>query len=284
MKRSYSFHDTSIIVRFDNAPGIAGLWHRVLNMLAAYGFEIGRDPRIEKHYSCLGKDHRLGRFGDLHLASERNDQHRWNRKNQGGSCTFEFFQEIVTENRNGGKYDFDKLAKMPYLVRLRFLHARQAIAWMLDAEGIVDESGPVLSRLPALEQLRYKLKGCWHAKGRPIEEWQPDDRSGSNSRDKDGNKLRPGDLRCFYHRGRLMQGRVYYSLNMMWYVVIGPRELTCHAAGEFFAWRPGLPRRKGSDPVTKVQQSLKRAVESQNFERAIVCRDWLKRHSNPQAA
>ena len=107
-KNSYQIHDTTIYYRNNTvkAPKGADSWrfkyphfgtlHRLFNMLRAEGFTIENDAEVAK---CIRDDYFIGRRGDLELYA-----HRY-------PAGFEimFFQNIVIENQNGGRYDFDKL-------------------------------------------------------------------------------------------------------------------------------------------------------------------------------
>lgn len=287
MKLIYHISDASLHVRMEGMRPTP-LWHRILNALAAAGYQVGRDPRIEKSYPTLGKTHRYGRHGHLEFKSDINDWQRFgqDKRGIGGGFEFKFFQNLVVKNKAGGEYDFSKLQKMPFLVRMRYQHALRLFVRMLDAEGFSNESDPDRTRVPALDQIRHGQKNSWHCKVDPITEWQPSDASQYNWKDADGNRLRPGHVRYFYHySGHLMRATVYYSLNNMWYAVVGPRTVHSVCCNHFFAWRPGLTRRKPVDPVQKVEAALARAVKALDFERAIVCRNWLQaRNIQPKAA
>ena len=119
-ERTFFVTDTSLIISCStnerdrrmnwNRPDYE-TFNRLLAALTDGGFTIGPDPDIEKNYSLLGKYHREGRrptlAGDLWLTAEVYPT----------GMKVEFFQEVVTENRNGGRFDFDRRKKMPYIIR-----------------------------------------------------------------------------------------------------------------------------------------------------------------------
>ena len=85
-----------------------GIQHRLFNMLRDEGFEITSDNSVVK---SIRRNHFVGKKGKLKFKSHRYPN--------GFEITF--FQEINTENPNGGFYDFDKFQKMPYLVKKQFI-------------------------------------------------------------------------------------------------------------------------------------------------------------------
>lgn len=68
----------------------------------------------------------------------------------------EFFQEVVIENRNEGYYDFDKLEKMPYLIRCKFLISRKHICELLESAGYSNRAEPSFKY--AYDRVIYKIK------------------------------------------------------------------------------------------------------------------------------
>lgn len=82
-----------------------------MNFLQECGFKVTKDPRIEANYKCLSKDHRYGKKGSLEFKAERYP----------AGFKINFFQNVEFKNPNGGEYDFDKLEKMPYLVKLSMM-------------------------------------------------------------------------------------------------------------------------------------------------------------------
>lgn len=105
--RIFWLHDGSFCVststgRRDRFGGLGNDWetyNRLKNVLAGKGFEIGADPWISKQYPSLNDSHHAGRCRDLHFACEVYP----------AGCKFEFYQEIVTVNSNGGRYNLDPL-------------------------------------------------------------------------------------------------------------------------------------------------------------------------------
>ena len=139
-KNSYRIYDTTIYYRNNTVEAPNGLdsWrfkyphfgtlHRIFNMLRAEGFTIENDAEVAK---CIRRDYYIGRRGDLELYA-----HRY-------PAGFEimFFQNVVIENKSGGRYDFHKFQKMPYMIRLQFMKYRdKIIALLKSVEDLKDES------------------------------------------------------------------------------------------------------------------------------------------------
>jgi len=76
--------------------------YRLLNFMKDRAFNIKHDEHVDK---TIREDYWYGKKGDLEFVA-----HRYPR-----GFSFEFFQNINFKNSNGGRYDFDKFDKMPYL-------------------------------------------------------------------------------------------------------------------------------------------------------------------------
>lgn len=75
-------------------------------MLAADGFNVQRDPDVDK---IIRKDYYIGKFHDLEFEA----------KKYPNGFEIGFFQNVVYENPNGGRYDFDKFSKMPRMISVK---------------------------------------------------------------------------------------------------------------------------------------------------------------------
>lgn len=131
-KDCYSIYDTSL--SFINNTECNGpdwhkqrfhhyaLLHRVFNMLRNEGFEIEKDKNVPK---IIRKSHFVGRRGDLEFYAERYPR----------GFRIEFFQNVNFENPNGGRYDFEKFQKMPYLIRLQYIKYMNKIVRIMNQLG-----------------------------------------------------------------------------------------------------------------------------------------------------
>lgn len=269
MNKRFSLIDATLYVHMEGCSP-RPIWHRCLNALKAAGYQVGPDMRIRTQYPTLDRNHRSGLHSQLQFESEI-----WDYPKGRHGFKLEFYQDVVKKHPVSGKYDFNRVATMPFLIRMRFNHAIREIRAFLLKEGFIDQSEDP-SKLSATDKVRMRILSSGHCRVDPLTEWQPD--SSRNGTSADGDRLYPGEVRYFYHNGHLTRGTIYYGLNNMWYAVTGSRTYVCVSAHQLFHWKPGLTRRPAVDPVKKVQASMERAVKAHNFERAIVCRDWLLTH------
>lgn len=208
---------TFIGVRTDSTISHPTL-NKLFEMLETRSWKIQVDQETLKNYPIIAKDYFQGKKGDLYFKSKRYP----------AGFEIEFYQEINTINPNGGKYDFDKLKHMPYLIRCQFLVELKHIKQLLLNEGYKDNSKPVLKN--AFEKVMYHIKSCWH-----YEENKADKQPNYNATDKDGKRLRDGEIKYFRDRkGRLQKGTIYHNINNMWWVIINKFEYTNKASFEFF--------------------------------------------------
>lgn len=203
--------------------------HRVLNFMKDRGFEVGRDPRIERYYKCLSKDHWYGRKGDLEFKAERYPN----------GFSINFFQNINYENSNGGEYDFDKFGKMPYLIKLMFLNETRHIKdFLIDLkiEGSYESEYKL-----AEDNIKHDYVESWHHEQEHMN-FKLSDLDGQtcdgyrNNVDRDNKIIYNGQIKYFRHRkdGRLRRGKVYRNLNNMWWVILSDTEYTNMASFELF--------------------------------------------------
>lgn len=267
-KNRYWTYDTSICV--GTKPGLYDFFERgkegdwksynaVRRALQRLGYSFHQDPEVKKRHRTLAPTHHAGSKGLLHFACDLYQT----------GFKVEFYEDVVRDNPNGGRYHFDKLKKMPYLVRLQLERARQVILGTLDRLGFLDEREPVLPPLQEILKDRVKSRHNYAT------ETQPD----YNVQDADGVRLKDGDLRYFWTRnGRLARGPVYYNLNSMWWVITGPRDRDNVSVSQLFTYNSARPMRKLSiEPLVNISRGLRKAIERQDFERAAVIRDVIKR-------
>src|SRR5690554_2719844 len=107
-----SFHvwDSGVDVHF-KAEVSHPILLKILELMKIRGFNVGSNPRIDRDYAILSKDHFAGNKGELLFEADKFPV----------GFKFEFYQEINTINPHGGKYDFNKFKMMPYLIKKRFL-------------------------------------------------------------------------------------------------------------------------------------------------------------------
>lgn len=98
--KNFAVRETNITVRGDKEISHP-IFLRMLEMMRGRGFTVGSDPRIDRDYAILSKDHFAGSKGDLLFIADKYNT----------GARIEFYQEINVENRNGGRYDFNKFKK-----------------------------------------------------------------------------------------------------------------------------------------------------------------------------
>ena len=208
---------TTISVR----KGTKDTLNKVFSLLKSRGFTIQTDQRILEEYPILADKHWEGSKKDLLFKA----------KIYPAGFELEFYQEIVTENRNGGYYDFNKYEMMPYLIRCEYIITRKYICELLENEGYKNETEPSFAL--AIDEVMHRIKSCWHYKeGKELPEYEHPE---YNARDKDGKKLKNGQVKYFRdYKGRLMRGTIYHNINNMWWVVLNKHDFTNKAAFEFF--------------------------------------------------
>lgn len=263
-------HDTDLIVWYADPkdPAVKATRDAIVRKLRDRGFKMGPDPRIVKDYPVLKQYHHVGRLGDLQVHVEL----------AGRSVKVEFFQDVVCENRAGGRYDFRKRDRMPYLIGKRYEVEREKLFQLCEARGLT----VIRARRPLLgmDFVNQRRAECWHWQGGKLLERIYD----YNSKMADGGQVHEGDTVYFadYWAGRrIVRGVARYNLNNMWWVVLPSGEVRNIASFELYR-REGLPadlrgRHIDKRRVDKRLAELKdAAVKAEQYERAAVLRDLLR--------
>ena len=240
-------------------------FNAIRKLLTSNGFLFHQDQDVKKRHRCLARTHFHGQYGDLQFKA----------KIYPVGMEFEFYQDIVHENPHGGYYDFNKLEKMPYVIRLRFFWTLNKIVRLLEDMGFENHTKPVYkTALEKVMQHRAEVE-AFHGKN-----FYVGARLSYNAKDADGNCLEDGMFRYFRdYNGRLLRGTIYHNLNNMWWVVVNKDCYRNIAAFELFELNESVfrgrcvhPRRRKS----KLESLLATAISNQDFEKAIVYRDLLK--------
>lgn len=262
--KSFNIHDSTVLVATEAFKEDWGLYNALRRLLKDAGFSCHQDPYVKKHWRTLARTHHAGARRDVHFASEICPT----------GMKVMFHEDVIRDNKNGARYHFDKMLKMPYLRRLAVRLMHRKIARCLEEFGFKDKSYVAPENaLDYIHARRGEIE-AFHGTAfyrRPVELY--------NSKDAEGGTLADGELRYFRSRsGHLRRGPVYHNLNGMWWVAVSPFEARNVASSEFFSYDAARHGKKDvPDRVPKMKVALKRAVLAEDFERACGIRDAIRR-------
>jgi len=236
---------------------------------------------IERYGLNFARRDRYCRKGDLHAHLSVGGRH----------IELNIWQELHNvSNPNGGRYDYDKEHRMPYLLRLQMEHTRRRIrdylvnifdGYAFAPPKISSPNPDALAYFNAQWDSEHDTRRGSHRFERGADGWPSYAALSSwDRRDADGIPLRHGDVRCMRDsHGRLRRGRVYGGINGQWFMVYGPgaRDYSHHSARSFFSHAPGMPRKQVTEQcrARRLESELERAVKARNYERAAVLRDVM---------
>lgn len=247
---------------------------RIVQTLNRLGWTVGPWDKTEQ-YKCIALNHRTcskgGLKGELDVS---------------GRCIkFEMWQDVTPpKNSNGGRYDFDKEDRMPYVLRLEMERTRRRIRDYLcnvftgytfndkSSDGRSAKHG--FMYLTALEWIAECYRTSWHFKG----DTAAYKIEGYNSKSADGGTVQHGQpVWCFDYHGRIQQGTAYYNINNMWWVALGQYDVTNKASFELYTSCPDNPRvKRNADRRRKrLEGEMAKAIKAMKFERAAQLRDIL---------
>jgi hypothetical protein len=171
------------------------------------------------------------------------------------------------DNRNGRRYDFDKLARMHKLDQLRVrLEFDRILSWLgtLASVTITYSEDKTLSPMQRIER---GYAESWHkAKelGRPTPQYD------SNRESKNGSLLEQGQTVWFADaKGRIIRGSAFYNINNMWWVIAGGK-LHNKSSRELYTVQPDNLRVKRNEREARkrLERELAAAIERMDFLRA----------------
>lgn len=208
------------------------LFKETMRFLGSIGFFVGEDKEIKKNFEILNPYHRYGRYGDLEFKSEI----------YGIGFEITFFQNVCYENPNGGYSDFDKLKKMPYLIRLQF-------------ELTIKKLTAFFENMDIKVSRKKEYKGARFIVQQYIESWNKTEKEifdlseidgetpeySYQSLDRDHKVIRNGDLKYYRDNctGYLYRGKAYHNINNMWWVLQPCGTVRNVAAFELFDLQEG---------------------------------------------
>ncbi|SHO50161.1 hypothetical protein [Anaerocolumna xylanovorans] len=239
-KDCYRIYDTGIQYTNNTERNPGGLWrghkfrhygtqHHIFNMLRDEGFQISKDSKVHR---IIRSNYFIGKRGDLEFYAEQFPN----------GFKIEFFQNINFENPCGGRYDFRKFQKMPFLIRLQYIKYMNKIVYLLNIlEDLEDESCKYYKL--AEDKIKAAYVREWHHEQKDMN-FNLSDTDGQtqesyNGRDRDKKTLHNGDIKYFRHwDGRIYRGKVYHNINNMWWVILNKYERTNIASFELFDLTP----------------------------------------------
>lgn len=261
-------HDSSIGIWQDKCPDPSfrtEVYAVLIHDMRARGWSIKQDRRVYQHYRCLSPNHRLGARGSLRCTIELS----------GRVVKVEFWSTAAPQsNRNGRRYDFDKMTRMHHIDGLRVeLEFRRITAWLATLAP-VKVSRSAERDMPAMHFIEKRYAESWHndkALGRP--HWHSDDQRKS----KDGALLEHGQTVWLAdYKGRIVRGVAYYNLNNMWWVIAGG-QLRNEGSHSLYSILPADLRAKQNGRVrrNRLEKELSIAIARMDFQRAHLLKRLL---------
>ncbi len=249
---------------------IETLYLNICQYFKRRGFKVGRDEEMFKEYPSIAKGYKYGFKNDL----------EFNSKPTGAGFVFEFYQNIVFENSNGGKYDFNKYEKMPYRLKLTYRNEMLRLAKFLESKDV-----EIFIKVPLsdIEEIIKSNQDNTHIHGKNInclddiriymESEAGSYNRGHNSKDKDGKQITCGDIKYFYHylTNRLSRGIVYHHINNMWWVLVHGKRYN-KASFDLFDLSPETPTRKKLSKeaqINRMEKQLKILEGKRLYDKCI---------------
>lgn len=262
-------HDASVRANIDGGePASELLFKGVIRKLGQRGFIVGKDPRIEREHKILSRWHREATYqttqGTLYVS-----MHFFPR-----GVEFEGWQNVNHENPHGGKYDFDKLARMPYLIRMAWLKFESIAVGYLMSQGLAlrpqrrrYQDDPLGAFNDDWEMNRFRRDESGWPNESELRLWK--------QIDADGIPMRQGSFRyVLNYDGRWWKVRVYGGINGMWLGVCKDAIVNRNASDfHSVVWESDL-RRRTFDRST-IRNRISKRIEAA-FSEAAKNRNWKK--------
>jgi hypothetical protein len=259
------------------------VFNRIIQQLNRLGWKCEVPEDKVKQYSLnFARNYRYCRKGDLQAELGVSGRH----------IEFKMWQSVNTPTRpdHGGKYESNKEAVMPYLLRLEMERTRRRIrdylcnifsGYEFDTarkDGRTNKRG--VGHLTALEWVQGCYETSWHFKG----DWPAyiarENGMAYNRKSADGKLLEHKQRVWLYDgKGRLCTGIAYYNINNMWWVVIGKYGIRNEACFSFYTVCPDDVRAKNNTRLRRgrLEGELAKAIKAMDFKRA----ELLKRQLFP---
>jgi hypothetical protein len=245
------------------------LYLNICNYFKRRGFKVGRDEESYKNYPLISKGRKYGIKNDLEFNSEPS----------GYGFKFEFYQNIVFENSNGGKYDFDKYDKMPYRLKLTYRNEMLRLAKFLESKDV-----EVFIKVPLndIQEIIKSDQENTHIHGKNInclddiriymESEAGSYNRGNNSKDKNGKQIVCGEVKYFYdYNNRISRGVVYHHINNMWWVLVHGKRNNI-SSFYLFDLFPETPAKKSlgkEAQINRMEKQLRLLEDKRLYEKCI---------------
>lgn len=257
---------------------------RIVQLLNRLGWTCKVPQEYMEQYSLdFARNRRECSKGDLRGWLDLSGRH----------IEFEMWQGVNTPTRpdRGGRYESNKEAVAPYLLRLEMFRTRNRIRDYLCnvfSGYQFDQKHYSIYRKPlqqtAMERIQQHYVESWHFKG----DWQAylakERWMDGNRKSADGVLLEHGQRVWLADRkGRIVTGIAYYNINNMWWVWLGKYDYTNEACFNLYANLPEnfRAKRNGRLRRSRLETLLAKAAKEMNFERAAVLRDILFPKNEP---
>lgn len=270
-RNTYRMYDSSLIVHTKEHAKDHGpqdwmafdeyLLNSMRRTMKKAGYSFRQDVTVAK---CIRRMYYAGSKDDVHFACDASTT----------GLKIEFYENVIRDNKCGGRYHFDKMAKMPYLRRMKVKLIHEKLAARLEILGYTCSNTVPHERAAAyLWQARADLIG-FQGQRMYDEERQP-----YNDTDKDGVRIQDGELRYYRdYGGHLKRGIAWHHINNMWWVLSNEHEVHNVCCRDLFTYDPEKhPRREVPRVLDRLEDKLNRAVKARNFEKAIGLRDAIRK-------
>lgn len=241
------------------------IYGALIRQMRNRGWSIRRNDQTHRYYRCISPDHRAGARNTLLCDIQLS----------GRVVKVEFWSTTAKQdNRNGRRFDFDKLARMSNLDRRRVeLEFRRIIGW-LEALAPLNIDRRDEQRLSPMGRIEKGYAESWHSDkelGRPVCKYD------YNRKSADGQLLEHGRTVWIPDgKGRMLRGQAFYNINSMWWVVAGGM-LFNKGCSEIFAAVPGDLRRKRNERASRnrLEAELQIAVQRMDYRRAEILKNII---------
>lgn len=255
---------------------------RIVQTLNRLGWTLAIPQDYIKQYSAsFARDRRECSKGDLKGWLEIS----------GRTITFKTWQGINTPTRpdHGGRYESNKEACMPYVLRLEMERTRRRIRDYLcnvfSGYTFDDKSRSIYHKplqRTAMECIEQHYDESCHFKG-DMDEYLKRNRyeelQKGNCTTRAGDRIEHGQRVWFIdpYTDRVCEGTAHYNINNMWWVVTGRYDYTNVCVSDLHTKCPDLPRIKRNTRKRRkrLEEELKKAVSAMDFKRAQTLKDVL---------